>query len=47
MNGEQFLCSVQVGRYIGTATTLDDRTDVLQQIAAQYVILTKADQNAG
>lgn len=44
--GEQFYCSVQVGRYIGEATALDDRTDVLQQISAQYLILTQADQSA-
>lgn len=44
--GEQFSCSVQVGRYLGEATGLDDRADVHRQISAQYLILTEADQTA-
>ncbi|MFD4293670.1 hypothetical protein ACFWPA_05710 [Rhodococcus sp. NPDC058505] len=45
-SADQYSCSVQVGRYIGEASGLDDRTDVYRQISAQYLILTKADQDA-
>ncbi len=38
-------CLVQVGRYVGEVS-LDDKQDTYRQISAQYVILTKADQNA-
>jgi hypothetical protein len=39
------LCRVTYGRYLGLVVS-DDPTDAHQQISAQYVILTKADQNA-
>lgn len=38
-------CMVQVGRYVGHVQS-PNKTDVYQQAAAQYLILTKADQNA-
>ncbi|MGU3436364.1 hypothetical protein ACNHUS_25520 [Actinomycetes bacterium M1A6_2h] len=43
--GQVVSCYVQVGRYVGQLTDLD-KTTVDQAISAQYVILTKADQNA-
>jgi hypothetical protein len=43
--GQVTSCYVQVGRYVGQLTDLD-KTTVDQAISAQYVILTKADQNA-
>lgn len=45
--GTQHYCTVAVGRYVGEASALDDKKDVDQQISAQYLILQKADQNAG
>ncbi|EME15349.1 hypothetical protein G419_22724 [Rhodococcus triatomae BKS 15-14] len=45
-SGEQFQCSVRVGRYIGDAVGLGDQTEVHQLISAQYLILTQADQQA-
>ncbi|MFD1812517.1 DUF7373 family lipoprotein [Rhodococcus gannanensis] len=45
-SGEQYQCSVRVGRYIGDAVGLGDQTEVHQLISAQYLILTQADQNA-
>lgn len=38
-------CKVQVGRYVGHVQS-PNKTDAYQQAAAQYLILTKADQNA-
>lgn len=38
-------CVVALGRYVGAASAKDE-TDAHRQISAQYVILTKADQNA-
>ncbi|MEE4025299.1 hypothetical protein V1Y59_19600 [Gordonia sp. PKS22-38] len=43
--GTLYSCHVQEGRYVGYVRS-DDVTDAYQQISAQYVILTKADQNA-
>ncbi|MFW0796023.1 hypothetical protein AAFP30_19575 [Gordonia sp. CPCC 205515] len=39
------LCLVQVGRYVGEVKSTNQQ-DAYQQISAQYVILTKADQRA-
>lgn len=44
-NLTQYWCEVQVGRYVGEVFG-DELKDVYQQASAQYVILTKADQNA-
>uniref|UniRef100_UPI0010F54A1D DUF7373 family lipoprotein n=1 Tax=Rhodococcus sp. Q TaxID=2502252 RepID=UPI0010F54A1D len=46
IHGTADLCMVANGRYVGEASGLDNKTDVDQQISAQYLILTKADQNA-
>ncbi|GAA3702687.1 hypothetical protein GCM10022238_17630 [Gordonia hankookensis] len=43
--GTWYACYVQKGRYVGNYSARDKR-DVHQAISAQYVILTKADQNA-
>ncbi|MFW0783662.1 hypothetical protein AAFP35_04000 [Gordonia sp. CPCC 206044] len=40
-----YACYVQLGRYVGEVHSTD-KTDAYQQISAQYVIFTKADQNA-
>ncbi|UEA59373.1 hypothetical protein LK459_00135 [Gordonia otitidis] len=40
-----YQCYVKKGRYVGEVSSTDKK-DVYQQAAAQYVILTKADQNA-
>lgn len=40
-----YTCRVQNGRYLADIHS-NNKTDAYQQIAAQYVILTKADQNA-
>lgn len=40
-----FLCLVQLGRYVGEVNASSQK-DAFQQISAQYVILTKADQKA-
>ncbi|MYR08269.1 hypothetical protein GTV32_19070 [Gordonia sp. SID5947] len=44
-SGTWYLCYVQKGRYVGTYSAPNPK-DVQQAISAQYVILTKADQNA-
>lgn len=44
-NLTQYWCEVQNGRYVGEVLG-DNLKDVHQQASAQYVILTKADQNA-
>ncbi|MGV9714302.1 DUF7373 family lipoprotein [Gordonia sp. NPDC003424] len=41
----RYTCIVAVGRYVGEVNSTSQR-DVYQQISAQYVILTKADQQA-
>lgn len=41
-----YTCFVRKGRYIGEVSSAESATDAYQQIAAQYIILTKADQNA-
>lgn len=43
--GSDVACFVQVGRYVGEVHS-NTQADAQQQISAQYVILTKADQNA-
>ncbi|GAB35908.1 DUF7373 family lipoprotein [Gordonia otitidis] len=40
-----YWCEVKVGRYVGEISGTDKK-DIYQQTAAQYVILTKADQKA-
>lgn len=40
-----YQCAVQVGRYVAILGSSSKR-DVYQQTSAQYLILTKADQNA-
>lgn len=44
--GTMDYCMIANGRYVGEASSLNDKKDVDQQISAQYLILTKADQNA-
>lgn len=43
--GTWYACYVQKGRYVGNYSA-QNKKDVHQAISAQYVILTKADQNA-
>jgi hypothetical protein len=45
-DGTQDYCMVVHGRYVGEASGLDNKTDVDQQISAQYLILEQADQDA-
>lgn len=44
-NSTVFFCIVQKGRYVGSVSAREKK-DAFQQISAQYVIFTKADQNA-
>ncbi len=44
-HGAQTVCLVHNGRYVGEVSS-DDEADAAQQTAAQYLILTGADQNA-
>ncbi|WP_440712986.1 DUF7373 family lipoprotein [Gordonia sp. FQ] len=44
-NDANYICYVQKGRYVGEVQS-DNLNDAHQQASAQYVILTKADQNA-
>ncbi|AZG46873.1 DUF7373 family lipoprotein [Gordonia insulae] len=44
-NGVRYFCIVQKGRYVGSVSS-DRPDDAHKQISAQYVILTKADQDA-
>lgn len=46
VRGTEIYCMVVNGRYVGEAAGLDDKKDVDRQIAAQYLILEQADQNA-
>ena len=44
--GERFWCVTRVGRYVGSSDSTESLLDAQQQISAQHVTLTKADQTS-